>query len=66
MQYYGNWSTNNGNTYNGHAWESSNYKALRKSLRGACNGNLTGYNDIGRWSICDKDGNLLYSGTCRW
>lgn len=66
MKYYGYWSTNNGNTYNGHVWESTNYKTLRKELREACNGNLTGPRDIGRWSICDADGNMLYSGMCHW
>jgi len=65
-KYYGSWSTNNGNTFNGRAWESNNLRSLRKKLRGACNGNLTGYNDIGRWSISDSDGNMVANGTCRW
>ena len=65
-KYYGNWSTNNGNTSNAQAWESDNKSELAKDLREACEGNLTGPHDIGRWSIVDKKGDLVKSGVCRW
>ena len=65
-KYYGNWSTNNGNTFNGHSWESNNFRELRKSLRAAASGNLTGYNDHGHWSITDKDGDLIAEGSVAW
>ena len=64
-KYYGTWSSNNGNTFNCHVWESNNFRALRKSLREAACGNLTGYNDRGHWSITDKDGNMMAGGSVR-
>jgi hypothetical protein len=66
MVYFGNWNTNNGNTFNGRPYKSSNKRELRKELREICNGNLTGPTDIGRWSISDIDGNVIMSGVCRW
>jgi len=66
MNYYGNWSTNNGNTFNGKALLSSNKKQLRKELREIASGNLTGYSDYGNWSITDKDNNDIMHGTIRW
>lgn len=66
MTYYGNWSTNNGNTFNGKPYLSSNKKQLRKELREIASGNLTGYSDQGHWSISDKEGNDIMHGSVRW
>jgi hypothetical protein len=66
MKYYGNWNTNNGNTFNGVPFRSNNLRKLRKDLRERIAGNLTDPRDLGRWSIYDNGGNLVISGTCKW
>jgi len=64
--YYGNWSTNNGNTFNGRAYIDTNKRRLRKDLRKIASGNLTGPNDVGHWSITDRYDNDILHGTVRW
>jgi hypothetical protein len=66
MNYYGNWSTNNGNTFNGSSIESTNKKELKKTLIEIANGNLTGPMDHGKWSITDEDGYSIMEGNVKW
>jgi hypothetical protein len=64
--YYGNWSTNNGNTFNGAPYISKNKKQLRKELRDVASGNLTDPTDRGRWPIIDDNHNLIMEGHVNW
>lgn len=65
-KYYGSWGVNGGQTFNGKPWPSNNFRKLRKELREAAEGNLTGPTSTGGWSIEDADGNLIAHGMVRW